>query len=398
MILLVHPTGNQFVRALLNGLYKSSLLSAFQTTVSYNNLILSSLFPKKFLKTAERRHYDLPKSKILTRNTIELQRLILKSKSIKDVYLDLDRYVADNLEKYKKKYNLKAVYCYEDGAEQTFIKAKSLGLKCFYELPIGHWKAAKDIQEKEALKNPEWAKTMPVLNDSTDWLRRKDIELELADSIFVPSTFVYKTLYQINGAQEKTHVVPFGINRQEVKVETRKDPNKLKCIFVGSLTQRKGISYLFEAMEELDDIAELTVIGKKTAEIEILNNYLKKHRWIESISHNEVLDELKNHDILIFPSIFEGYGLVILEAMSLGAIVITSENTGGKDCINDKVDSFLLKNNFIGEIREIVSFLQQNDKELLNIKINAKKTADKMTWQAYSEEIISIINKTLNDH
>ena len=38
-----------------------------------------------------------------------------------------------------------SVYCYEDGALETFKAAKSLGLRCIYELPIGYWKVSAEI-------------------------------------------------------------------------------------------------------------------------------------------------------------------------------------------------------------------------------------------------------------
>ena len=68
------------------------------------------------------------------------------------------------------------------------------GRHCIYELPIGYWKSARNIFQEERELNPEWANTLPGLKDSDQKLRRKDEELELADSIVVASKFVETTL------------------------------------------------------------------------------------------------------------------------------------------------------------------------------------------------------------
>jgi len=76
---------------------------------------------------------------------------------------------------------LKAVYAYEDCALKSFQKAKKWGIQCIYDLPIGYWRAAHQIFEKERTMQPGWACTLAGLSDSTDKLARKDEELMLAD-------------------------------------------------------------------------------------------------------------------------------------------------------------------------------------------------------------------------
>ena len=109
----------------------------------------------------------------------------------------------------KKNNYVKAVYCYEDGAKQTFIEAKKKGTQCIYELPIGYWKTARKIFEEETEINPEWANTLPGLKDSANKLRRKDDELELADSIVVASKFVETTLRNDFLANKNIYVIPY---------------------------------------------------------------------------------------------------------------------------------------------------------------------------------------------
>ena len=145
------------------------------------------------------------------------------------------------------------MYSYEDGARDTFINAKKQGLKCIYELPIGYWKSAKNIYEEEIELNPQWANTLPGLSDSDEKLRRKDDELELADSIVVASTFVKSTLMNNLKANTNISVIPYCCPTKSLLKKPLNHKGPLRVLYVGSLTQRKGLSYTIDAVNALKD-------------------------------------------------------------------------------------------------------------------------------------------------
>ena len=95
------------------------------------------------------------------------------------------------------------------------------------------------------------------------------------------------------------------------------ETKKIKLLFVGGLSQRKGLSYLFRAVEGLNAYIELTVAGRlPQATCEPLNRALYTHKHIASLPHQKILELMRAHDILIFPSLFEGFGQVMTEAMA----------------------------------------------------------------------------------
>ena len=107
---------------------------------------------------------------------------------------------------------------------------------------------------------------------------------------------------------------------------------KLRVLFVGSLGQRKGLSYLFAACRQVKGAVSLTVIGRKPEEpCPALDRELESIRWIPSCPHPEILAEMAAHDVFVFPSLFEGFGLVLLEAMAMGLPVITTAHTAGPE-------------------------------------------------------------------
>ena len=156
------------------------------------------------------------------------------------------------------------MYSYEDGARETFVEAKSQGLKCIYELPIGYWRIARNIFKEEAELNPDWASTLPGLKDSSDKLLRKDDELDLADSIVVASEFVKSTLKFNTYANKNVFVIPYCSPVNLTLNEPIHHKGKLRVLYVGSLTQRKGLSYAIEAVNALKSRVTFTLIGQKT--------------------------------------------------------------------------------------------------------------------------------------
>ena len=100
---------------------------------------------------------------------------------------------------------------------------------------------------------------------------------------------------------------------------------KIKVLFVGGLSQRKGISYFFDAIKGLENDLEVTVVGSGNINnCKVLKKALSNVNYIPSLPHEQILALMAAHDLFIFPSLFEGFGLVITEAMSQGTPVITT--------------------------------------------------------------------------
>lgn len=402
-----HPTSNQFNRSLISGLHNTDQLYVFFTAVAcFPRQLLFRMSKLSFLKDIKRRTFDNRFQK-QTRSFsfYELGRMIspkLKLKKltkhetglfcIDNVYQKHDKWVAKDLLSLKQK-GLEAVYAYEDGALETFVSAKKLDIMCVYELPIGYWKAARFFMKDEFENNPDWSATITGFKDSDAKLQRKDLELALADIIFVASTFTKKTLEHFKGKLSEIKVIPYGFPEvKNVKTYTPLENRKLKVLFVGGLSQRKGISYLFESVDALTDRVSLTVIGRKSTEdCQSLNENLKKHSWIPSIPHDEVLAKMSNHDILIFPSLFEGFGLVITEAMSQGTPVITTDRTAGPDLITHKKDGWLVSSGTAEPIIEILKDVLANPSQLERIGKAAQETARTRPWSVYEQEMANEI-------
>ncbi len=409
-VVVSHPTGNANVRSVLHALLAANLLSRYHTTLA----VFGSAWTGKAancpgLGELRRRQYnDSLRGRTTThpwREAVRLlslragwSRLVSPEAAFASVYrvgLELDQQVASALQLNRPA----AAYCYEDTALETFREAKGQGATCIYDLPIGYWRAAQRILTEEAERRPDWLPTMGGLKDSDEKLARKDEELRLADRILVASTFTKQTLEECPFPIAPISVIPYGADDALLapeRVERASPDAPLRVLFVGGLSQRKGIADLFEAVELLAPQVKLTVIGRKPAEACVpLNRALGKHRWIESLPRQKILEEMRAHDVLLFPSLFEGFGLVVTESLSQGLPVITTPHTCGPDVLTEGEDGFIVPIRDPQAIAEKLELLHRDRERLSAMSEAALKKAQTLTWESYRRGVVAVVREAL---
>jgi glycosyltransferase involved in cell wall biosynthesis len=398
MILLAHPTGNTFSRALASALASRGLLGLFATTIALSgDEPWLNFLPHSVRVELLRRQYDLPREKILTQPFRELLRLtrgrLGLNSDVNPIYRDLDRKLAGDLSLLIGKHQLTGVYAYEDGGADTFEVAGPVGLKCFYELPIAYWETAQRLLQIEAERWPEWKQTMPSLNDSPQKQARKTREAQLADVIICPSRFVYDSIPATLRETRKCIVAEFGSPPSTTPPEFRPAGKKIRALFAGSMTQRKGLADLFVAMKLLkrDDI-ELVVMGSPIAPLEFYRKQYPDFIYERPRPHDQVLKLMQTCDVLVMPSIVEGRALVQQEAMSRGLILIATENAGAADLLADRTAGFLVPIRSPQAIAEKLTWIADNRAALSEMKRAAYEKAAVLTWTSYADKIIDAIS------
>src|SRR5437016_6892259 len=196
MILLSHPTGNEFVRAALEAFDRAGMLGEFWTTLSWNSHSpINRALPPRLCDMLQRRSYpDSIRTRTHTLPLREIIRLLagaigITSQhetgafSVDAVLRGLDRKVAERLRNidppkdgFAAANNVDTVYAYEDAALESFRAARERGLKRIYDLPIGYWRVGHQIFAEEKEREPEWAPTLTGTLDSAEKLARKDDE------------------------------------------------------------------------------------------------------------------------------------------------------------------------------------------------------------------------------
>jgi len=396
------------VSAVVSSLFEEELLAAYFTCIVWRqDSMVAKLSPRALRSVFERRsRVQLDPQFVRTRPVRELVRnlLIRAGKkhliaaetnpfSIDGVYRDLDMSVARGMRKVP---DLRAVYAYEDGALHQFRQAHKSGVHCIYDLPIGYWRANIRISAEEAELQPAWKGTLNALGNSEAKCARKDEELSLAGTVIVPSTFVKNTLEMYPGSIQKIVVNPFGVPaRISASRGLTQSNDPLRVLYVGSLTQRKGIAYLFDAVEKAAKAVTLTIVGRKVGQSDALDKACEKHRWIASLSHSDVLAEMRQHDVFVFPSLFEGLALVQGEALSQGLPVITTPNSGGADILRDGIDGYIVPIRDSNAIAARLLAFHADRTLLEKMSESARERAAQLDWSASKTRTVDAVKSAL---
>jgi glycosyltransferase involved in cell wall biosynthesis len=411
MVLLTHPFGNANVRALLDALYRDGLLTRFVTTIGWSKKSYPDLAPK--IRGTLRRNYALPAERIdihplresvrLLAGRFGLTKLIEHETgwaSIDQVWQSLDREAARRL-RHRKFPNLRAVYTYEDCAEDTFFAARDLGLRCIYDLPIAYWESAQRLLREEAERYPDWEPTLGATRDSQEKLARKTRELELAELVICPSAFVLDSLPAHARATKKCLVAPFGSptpEPAEQRSTSGSGERPLRVLFAGAMTQRKGLADLFAAMKTIDSKqAELIVMGSLIRPLNWYRQRLSNFVYEPPRPHVDILRFMQSCDVFVLPSIVEGRALVQQEAMACGLPVIATKNAGADDLIVDRETGFLIPIRSPESIAEKIRWCAQNRSQLSGMGIAARRRASERTWPTYGDTVVAVIRALINE-
>ncbi len=290
---------------------------------------------------------------------------------------------------------LSAVYGYEDGCAITFRKAKQKDIHCFYDLPIPFYKLSRSIQIEEAERFPELACSFQAIQEPNWKLVRKDQEVELADHIFVASSMTQRSLLEIGVDAEKISVIPYGSPIEYFQPQQKQD-SKFRALYVGRMSPRKGVQYLLPAWRSLNlPNAELLFVGTKMLPESWLKPYQSFYRHVASVPHASLNQYYSSANVLIFPSLVEGFGLVLTEAMACGIPIITTPNTAGPDIITDGVEGFIVPIRDELALQEKLEWCYQNPEALAEMGRAARRKAEQLTWQKYRCKLTQEIRRIL---
>ncbi|ACK42700.1 MULTISPECIES: glycosyltransferase [Dictyoglomus] len=206
-----------------------------------------------------------------------------------------------------------------------------------------------------------------------------------------------------NLPEDKIIVLPNGIDIENLKtnlnIEEIKNiyaPNKEKIIlFIGRMHPQKGAEYLLRAIPiVLNRIQNVKFIFVGTGPQ--LGSLIEEAKYLgiieKTIFTGFIDDNLRNAllhtaDICVFPSIYEPFGIVALEAMALGKPVIASRVGGFSEIIEDGKDGILFEPKNVYDLAEKIIFTLTNEEQIQVIKNNAvQKVREKYLWDKIAQE------------
>jgi glycosyltransferase involved in cell wall biosynthesis len=276
-----------------------------------------------------------------------------------------------------------AVHAYEDCSLWQFAEAKRLGKACIYDMPIGYYPAWEQTQAKLARRYVDW---LPAGGfPSSHYVRpeQKRQEMSLADLTLVPSSFVEKTIRTFHPYKTLARA-PYGVDVDFWNSGAKKQGRgPLRFIYAGQLSLRKGIPGLLEAWEKaaLRDAA-LELVGLWQLAESKRVSLPSGVTYRPPCSPEALRDRYRAADVFVFPSFFEGFGLVLLEAMACGLPAIATEATAGPDVMTETCGRLVPTGNPEALV-ESLRWFDTHREQLPMLSRAARAQAERCTWENY---------------
>ena len=256
--------------------------------------------------------------------------------------------------------------------------------------------ANKLIFEEENKKHPESDSFKNEISIYTPQkLKEAADELKATDYFIGASSFTKKTLIDNGVDEESVFVAPYGVNTSRYPFAERSVPNIVSFVFVGSFVERKGIYYLLNAAKRLEEEGlpfKLELTGRAPTDMSFFDSFGLKSLTVHyNLSHEALIDLLHSSDVFVFPSLFEGFAFVIIEAMATGLPVITTPRTIGPDVIENGNEGFIINPSDVEALYEKMKFFILNPIDCIEMGKNASRKAQNLTWDNFEKKIINAI-------
>lgn len=177
--------------------------------------------------------------------------------------------------------------------------------------------------------------------------------LKTAQHICVPSRYSCDKADRFVNYQTPTTVVHNWIGDDLLNHKNSSIKSK-KLIYVGRLSQEKGLDILLKAIEKLPELT-ITIIGKGPLESKIKNH--KQVEWIPFIQRNDFLKIVQQHEVGVIPSVvdYEAFSLTALEYRYLGLKIVYRKSSAVEEITNDYSNGFGCNMNNVDDLKESIN-------------------------------------------
>jgi glycosyltransferase involved in cell wall biosynthesis len=241
--------------------------------------------------------------------------------------------------------------------------------------------------------NKEWELALPEAD-----FERLVKEAQMPDYWLVASSFTKSTLIAEGIPAGRIATVPYGIDLRKFtpRSEPRDGAGPLRLLFVGTLSQRKGIKYLLQALELLPKGAvELTVCGRAVDDLDLFRQSKVPIHLHPSISAEGLLAAYRAADVFVFPSLAEGFGQVLLEAMASGLPILSTSRTAAPDLIRQGMEGFIVEPGNAADLALHIETFLQDRRRILSMGVAARRRAEHFTWARFRHGVAGFVNNVL---
>lgn len=215
-------------------------------------------------------------------------------------------------------------------------RAQALGGRFVCDRGSSHIAFQRDILVEE---HRRWGLEPPWFDPRV--VAKEEAEYEAADRVTVPSSFARATFIERGVPAEKVVLLPYGARLDRFRPAGEPQPDRFTLLYVGRVSLRKGIPYLLQAFARLRHPGKrLRIAGLVDDDMgPVLRRLpLGGVEFLGSVSNAQLVMHYSAADAALLPSIEDGFGMVLGEALACGCPVVASTNTGSSDLVTDGVE------------------------------------------------------------
>jgi glycosyltransferase involved in cell wall biosynthesis len=291
-----------------------------------------------------------------------------------------------------------AVYGYEHACRFSLEEGRRRGMLCVYDVPAPEHGFTHRLLRREMDRFPELAGAYqqrirrPEVHGRRDGRRRREwaaAHLVVANSQFTRDSFAgYESAADPGRGLGKVVVVPYGAPPADPAGADggSAGAGPLRVLWAGSFSLRKGAHYLIEAWKKASlgpAAACLDVYGSAMLPPAVLGRAPEEFRFHGSIPREELYAAYRRADVLVFPTLCDGFGMVVTEAFSRGLPVITTRNAGAADLVRPGWNGLIVPSADAGELAGALLWCVDNRPALRAMRPAALEAAAAWQWSDY---------------
>lgn len=225
-------------------------------------------------------------------------------------------------------------------------------------------------------------------------LEKEDNEFDQADYIFLPSEFAKSTFIRAGIDEGKILVNPYGVDLSYFKPVDKKD-DVFRVVYVGGITLMKGVHYLIKAFSDANiENSELVLVGNGWPNTDVITALdmmgvnMNKVYFKGARPYAELYKYYSNASVFVFPSLSDGYGLVVPQSLSCGTPAIVSSNAGSSDVIREGQNGYIVPVCDSDAIEEKLRYLNNNPDVLAEMKKKSIQSVQQgLKWSDYGDRL-----------
>ena len=296
---------------------------------------------------------------------------------------------------------MRAVYAYEYSALEAFAAADRLGIAKILDFPSLNSRQFQHLQRAQKEMFPELAEPLDGYFEAVFEKRqaRRDAEMRAADMIITNSS-VTRASHIASGADpELIFAVPCGAPPvAEGAVRKSQVSGPLKVIWAGSFSIRKGAHLFLDAWRDLKagTAAHADIFGGVMLPDRMWRPAPDGMTFHGSVVRKTLFAAFQAADVLIFPSLSDGFGMVVTEAFSHGLPVITTDQAGASDLVREGENGFVIPAGDTAAITRTLQWCLDNRAQLAGMSAAAVETARGWQWADFRKGLYAAVEQGLS--